>query len=81
VCSDNAVSALTFSVIEQLSAESVAVVRGEIGGDPDSWRLDEIGYGNVNLIFRLSGPKGRLLIKQAVFTDPYRETETNRWRA
>jgi 5-methylthioribose kinase len=76
VCSDDAVSALTFSVIEQLSAESVALVRREIGGDPGSWRLDEIGDGNVNLIFRLSGPRGRLLVKQAV---PYLRCVGESW--
>ncbi len=54
----------------------MAVVRREIGGDPDGWSLDEIGDGNVNLIFRLSGPSGQVLIKQAV---PYLRCVGESW--
>ena len=69
-------SQVTVSVIEQLSPESISVVRREIGGDPGSWTLAEIGDGNVNLIFRLSGPSGQVLIKQAV---PYLRCVGESW--
>jgi 5-methylthioribose kinase len=64
------------SVLEQLSPESLAVVRRQIGGAPESWSLSEIGDGNVNLIFRLSGPSGQVLIKQAV---PYLRCVGESW--
>ena len=52
------------------------MVRQAIGGAPDSWTLSEIGDGNVNLIFRLSGPSGQVLIKQAV---PYLRCVGESW--
>ena len=52
------------------------MVRQAIGGAPDSWALDEIGDGNVNLIFLLSGPSGQVLIKQAV---PYLRCVGESW--
>jgi 5-methylthioribose kinase len=70
------VSLSAFSVIEQLSRESLSVVQQAVGGAPDSWTLDEIGDGNVNLIFRLSGPGGQVLIKQAV---PYLRCVGESW--
>lgn len=70
------VSRMAFSVIDQLNPESISICRREIGGSPDSWLLDEIGDGNVNLIFRLSGPNGQLLIKQAV---PYLRCVGESW--
>lgn len=68
----NASSAL----IQQLSAETLAVMRREIGGAPESWRVDEIGDGNVNLIFRVAGPSGQVLVKQAV---PYLRCVGESW--
>ena len=51
-------------------------MRREIGGTPDAWRIDEIGDGNVNLIFRVSGPSGQVLVKQAV---PYLRCVGESW--
>src|SRR5258708_5620716 len=62
--------------ISQLSPESIAVVAREIGGGPDDWQVDEIGDGNVNLIFRLVGPGGQVLVKQAV---PYLRCVGESW--
>lgn len=59
-------ASINFAVSEQLSSENLAQIQRVIGGDPASWSLDEIGDGNVNLIFRLQGPLGQVLIKQAV---------------
>jgi len=51
-------------------------MRREIGGAPDGWRIDEIGDGNVNLIFRVAGPSGQVLVKQAV---PYLRCVGESW--
>jgi 5-methylthioribose kinase len=47
-----------------------------LGGSSDEWTIDEIGDGNVNLIFRVRGPKGQVLIKQAV---PYLRCVGESW--
>ncbi len=52
--------------IQQLNPKTLAVVRERIGGDPSTWDCAEFGDGNVNLIFRVVGPKGPVLLKQAV---------------
>ncbi len=69
-------ASITFAVSEQLSSENLAQIQRVIGGEPSSWNLDEIGDGNVNLIFRLRGPLGQVLIKQAV---PYLRCVGESW--
>lgn len=64
------------ALLEQLGPESIAVMRRELGGAPDGWHIDEIGDGNVNLIFRVSGPSGQVLVKQAV---PYLRCVGESW--
>ena len=64
------------ALLTQLSPETIALMRREIGGGPDGWRIDEIGDGNVNLIFRVSGPSGQVLVKQAV---PYLRCVGESW--
>jgi 5-methylthioribose kinase len=64
------------TLFQQLAAETIAVMRREIGGAPDAWRIDEIGDGNVNLIFRIAGPGGQVLVKQAV---PYLRCVGESW--
>ena len=51
-------------------------MRRELGGSPDGWRIDEIGDGNVNLIFRVTGTSGQVLVKQAV---PYLRCVGESW--
>ncbi len=63
-------------VIEQLSSETLAVVCEKIGGTPEAWDISEIGDGNVNLIFKVLGPKGQVLLKQAV---PYLRCVGESW--
>jgi 5-methylthioribose kinase len=41
-------------------------LRARLGGEPESWQVGEIGDGNVNLVFRIRGSSGSLLLKQAV---------------
>lgn len=43
----------------------VAEVRSRLG-DPDLWRVREIGDGNLNLVFVVEGPAGGVIVKQAL---------------
>jgi 5-methylthioribose kinase len=65
-----------FDALRQFGAETLASVRARIGEDPEPWTVDEIGDGNVNLIFRLRGPRGQVLVKQAV---PYLRCVGESW--
>lgn len=69
-------SSIAFAALASLNPENIALLRAEIGGTPDAWQVDEIGDGNVNMIFRLAGPRGQLLIKQAV---PYLRCVGESW--
>jgi len=70
------VSSIAFAAKVSLNPENMALIAAEIGGAPDAWQVDEIGDGNVNMIFRLAGPRGQLLIKQAV---PYLRCVGESW--
>jgi 5-methylthioribose kinase len=59
-----------------LDPATIALISAQIGGAPDAWQVDEIGDGNVNMIFRLAGPHGQVLIKQAV---PYLRCVGESW--
>ncbi|MEQ8652199.1 MAG: S-methyl-5-thioribose kinase [Kiloniellales bacterium] len=37
-----------------------------LGGEPAAWRIEEVGDGNLNLVFILRGPTGGLAVKQAL---------------
>ncbi len=41
-------------------------LRRRVGGDPTEWRAIEVGDGNLNLVFILSGPVGKVIVKQAL---------------
>lgn len=41
-------------------------IAGQLGGAPQSWRIEEVGDGNLNLVFILRGASGGLAIKQAL---------------
>lgn len=36
------------------------------GAAPQDWRVSEVGDGNLNLVFIVRGPKGALIVKQAL---------------
>ena len=36
------------------------------GADVDTWRVAEVGDGNINFVFILEGPSGSLVVKQAL---------------
>lgn len=45
---------------------SVAVIRDLLGGTPDTWTVEEVGDGNLNLVFKVRGPAGGIAVKQAL---------------
>jgi len=56
-----------------LDADTVATVIGSLpeiktllGGRLESWRVREVGDGNLNLVFIVQGPEGSVCVKQAL---------------
>lgn len=47
-----------------------------LGGRPADWTIREIGDGNLNLVFRLAGPEGGIIVKQAL---PYLRLVGRSW--
>jgi 5-methylthioribose kinase len=47
-----------------LSGVPAALAR--LGGEARSWRIEEVGDGNLNLVFKAYGPKGGVVVKQAL---------------
>ncbi len=41
-------------------------VAAALGGAPDGWSIDEVGDGNLNLVFIVKGATGGLAVKQAL---------------
>ncbi len=46
--------------------ERLPDVAARLGGDARSWRVEEVGDGNLNLVFKIHGPTGGLVVKQAL---------------
>ncbi|MEM9047989.1 MAG: S-methyl-5-thioribose kinase [Pseudomonadota bacterium] len=40
--------------------------RDVLGGAPEAWRIEEVGDGNLNLVFIVRGPDAALAVKQAL---------------
>lgn len=45
---------------------SVPAAAERLGGSPTNWRIEEVGDGNLNLVFKVYGPKGGIIVKQAL---------------
>jgi 5-methylthioribose kinase len=45
---------------------SLAEIRALLGGRPESWRVREVGDGNLNLVFIVQGTDGSVCVKQAL---------------
>jgi 5-methylthioribose kinase len=45
---------------------SIAKVAAILGGDPSHWTIEEVGDGNLNLVFIVKGPNGGVAVKQAL---------------
>src|SRR5260221_125158 len=41
-------------------------VAARLGGGPGDWKIDEVGDGNLNLVFLVEGPSGGVCVKQAL---------------
>ncbi|CAN7689715.1 MULTISPECIES: S-methyl-5-thioribose kinase [unclassified Ensifer] len=70
-------------VFEALSAETLplrlsgnAALCDRIGGDHRRWQVKEVGDGNLNLVFIVTGEMGAAIVKQAL---PYVRLVGERW--
>lgn len=68
---------------EALTVESVVGRLGElravsdrVGHEPSLWSVTEVGDGNLNLVFIVSGPSGTVIVKQAL---PYVRLVGDSW--
>ena len=41
-------------------------LRQKLGGEPSQWRVEEVGDGNLNLVFKVRGPDAGVAVKQAL---------------
>jgi 5-methylthioribose kinase len=41
-------------------------IAARLGGRPQEWKIDEVGDGNLNLVFLVEGPAGSVCVKQAL---------------
>lgn len=44
----------------------VPSLAARLGGKPEGWRVEEVGDGNLNLVFKVYGPQGAMVVKQAL---------------
>lgn len=67
---------------EALSPETLADRLGSVEpirlrlGEPTQWKVREVGDGNLNLVFIVDGPKGSVIVKQAL---PYVRLVGDSW--
>ena len=54
----------------------VPAIRERLGGEPNAWRVHEVGDGNLNLVFIVTGPDGDCCVKQAL---PYVRLVGDSW--
>lgn len=59
-----------YPLLEPQSARDYAAgidsIRARLGARPETWRVQEVGDGNLNLVFIVEGPEGSACIKQAL---------------
>jgi 5-methylthioribose kinase len=55
---------------------SLSILQEHIGIDHKTWRVREVGDGNLNLVFIVEGPKGAAVVKQAL---PYVRLVGDSW--
>lgn len=56
--------------------KSVAALASQVGADHATWQVQEVGDGNLNLVFIVTGPKGKAVVKQAL---PYVRLVGDSW--
>jgi 5-methylthioribose kinase len=55
---------------------ALPAIRERLGGPPSSWRIREVGDGNLNLVFIVEGEAGAVVVKQAL---PYVRLVGDSW--
>ena len=55
---------------------SVDAIARRLGGKAEDWRVDEVGDGNLNLVFTVTGTEGSVIVKQAL---PYVRLVGDSW--
>jgi 5-methylthioribose kinase len=61
---------------QRFDSSTLALMGAAVGGAPEGWSVEEIGDGNLNFVFRVRGPAGQVLVKQAV---PYLRCVGESW--
>ncbi|MFL2789040.1 MAG: S-methyl-5-thioribose kinase [Paracoccaceae bacterium] len=56
--------------------KTIDTITSILGSDTTKWTADEIGDGNLNLVFNVTGAKGSLIVKQAL---PYVRLVGDSW--
>ena len=51
-------------------------IADRVGSDPKTWIVNEVGDGNLNLVFIIKGPVGTIIVKQAL---PYVRLVGDSW--
>ena len=71
------------AVYEALTVETlpgrlsgVSALADQVGKDAATWQVEEVGDGNLNLVFIVSGPGGKAIVKQAL---PYVRLVGDSW--
>ncbi len=55
---------------------NVGAITERLGSDPAVWQVEEIGDGNLNLVFVVTSPRGAVIVKQAL---PYLRVVGEGW--
>ncbi|ABV92266.1 5-methylthioribose kinase [Dinoroseobacter shibae DFL 12 = DSM 16493] len=70
-----AYEALTVETLPE-RLRGVSALASRVGNDPGAWQVEEVGDGNLNLVFIVSGPSGKVIVKQAL---PYVRLVGDSW--
>lgn len=70
-----AYEALTVETLSDRLA-GIAVLAAKVGPEASAWQVEEVGDGNLNLVFIVSGPSGKAIVKQAL---PYVRLVGDSW--
>ncbi|WP_116597013.1 S-methyl-5-thioribose kinase [Primorskyibacter marinus] len=72
---DTAYEALTVETLPE-RLKDVTALTAQVGEDPALWQVEEVGDGNLNLVFIVTGPGGKVIVKQAL---PYVRLVGDSW--
>ena len=74
---------MTYDNFQALTPETLGarlgaldILRTRVGKEPSAWSVREVGDGNLNLVFIVTGPTGSLIVKQAL---PYVRLVGDSW--